>query len=245
MGKRGFTLVELIAMLTVLSIIMMITIPNITGMVEGQKLLGIKQDATKMMDRVKVKIASKEDIKKPSNKKCIVFTLKDINGSDDFTEGPNGKPYLLYNSFVAMCRNNKVYEYFIRLVEDNTTNLFGINFTNYANLVNEENNPNTMIYSFSKASFETDTKSAENSIKNIENQIEEKLKNKAKEQKKDSPNYTYIVQMDRDILNLKDSLANLKENGTNSINNIIKRFVATQLPTGYTRSASTIEKVYT
>lgn len=232
-------------MLTVLGIIMMITIPNITGMVEGQKLLGIKQDATKMMDRVKVKIASDDDIKKPNNKKCIVFTLKDMNGSDDFTEGPNGKPYLLYNSFVAMCRNNKVYEYYIRLVEDNGTNLFGINFINYATLINEDNNPNGMIKSFAKTSFETNTKNAENSIKNIENQIEEKLKNKAKEQKKASPNYNYIVQMDRDILNLKDSLANLKENGANSINNIIKNYIATQLPSGYTRNASTIENVYT
>ena len=169
MKQKGFTLVELLAMLTVLGVIMLIAVPNITGMVEGQKILGIKQDATKMMDMVKVKMAGNDDIPKPNNKKCIVFTLKYMNGSDDFTEGPNGKPYLLYNSFIVMCRNNQVYEYFVRLVEDNDSNLFGVDFINYAVLINEDNNPNDMIKTFSKADFETNTRNAENSIKAIEN----------------------------------------------------------------------------
>ena len=251
--KHGFTLVELIAMLTVLGIIMLIAIPNISGMLAQQKILGIKQDATKMTDIVKVKMSSNDSIKKPNNMKCIAFTLKYLNVSDDFTKGPNNNPYLEYNSFVLMCRNNTKYEYFIRLAEDNLTNLFGINtfnnaWVNYDMITNEENNPNNYINTFNKSSYENDTIYVTGKIKEKEDLVLQKLASKAQLEKQTPVNYTAINNLDREVLLLKDNIESIKKNGIDGkpgLITTIKDFISASLPSPYTKNASTIEEVYT
>ena len=50
MNNKGFTLVELLAMLVVLAILMGIAIPNITGILANNKVNVMKADASKMTD---------------------------------------------------------------------------------------------------------------------------------------------------------------------------------------------------
>ena len=80
--NRGFTLVELLAMLVVLGILMAVTIPNITGILNQSKENIIKEDVNKMVDFTKVKIESK-NIKKPSKGKCLIFTLDYLDDNDE------------------------------------------------------------------------------------------------------------------------------------------------------------------
>ena len=55
MNNKGFTLVEILAMLVVLGILMVITIPNVTGILANNKFKVMKADADKTLDTAKIR----------------------------------------------------------------------------------------------------------------------------------------------------------------------------------------------
>ena len=99
MKKNGFTLVELLTMLTVLGILMVIAVPNITGILRSNKLNIIKADAIKMIDTAKIKMVTVNSKDKPTAGQCLVFALNYLNDSEDINTGPNGGNYLQFDSF--------------------------------------------------------------------------------------------------------------------------------------------------
>ena len=52
-NNKGFTLVEVLAMLVVLGIIIGVTVPNITGILNSQKTNLIAEDGIKMIENAK------------------------------------------------------------------------------------------------------------------------------------------------------------------------------------------------
>ena len=85
MKNKGFTLVELLAMLVVLGVLMTVTIPNIAGILGNQKKNIIKNDATTMVETAKVKVA-RGYVKKPkNNNECVVMSLNYLNDNDNIT----------------------------------------------------------------------------------------------------------------------------------------------------------------
>ena len=62
MKNKGFTLVELLAMLVVMGILIGIAIPNISGIVGKQKENAFKSDINSLVERVKVKVAKEPKI---------------------------------------------------------------------------------------------------------------------------------------------------------------------------------------
>ena len=126
MNNKGFTLVELLAMLLVLGILMAISIPNITGILANNKLNVMKADATKMIDTAKIKFSSLRPSEKPKVNECVVFALNALNDSDDISTGPNGGEYLQYESFIVIVREANKYEYYIRLVEKKGSQKLGM-----------------------------------------------------------------------------------------------------------------------
>ena len=139
MNNKGFTLVEVLAMLVVLGILMGISIPNIAGILNNHKMSTIKADATKMVDNAKIKISTNKSIKNPSSGECLLFSLNDLNISDDINEGPNGGIYKEYDSFVIVSRpvGKKSYEYYVRLVEELNGGDYGISFANIKDVSTE------------------------------------------------------------------------------------------------------------
>ena len=117
MKKNGFTFIELLAMLVILGIIMLVAIPNITGMLQNQKLNVFKGDATSMVETAKVKANSERLLVKPKNGDCIVFALNYLNDDDNIVTGPNGGQYDQFDSFVVYTRSGNKYKYYVRLVE--------------------------------------------------------------------------------------------------------------------------------
>ena len=121
--KRGFTLVELLAMLVILGILMVVAIPNITGILGNQKVNALKSDAMNIIETAKVKIAKDTSVAKPQPNQCLFFTLDSLDDNDDFTNGPNGGVYERYESFVVAIREpgttagTTKYNYYVRLVE--------------------------------------------------------------------------------------------------------------------------------
>ena len=74
-NNKGFTLVELLAMLVVLGILMAITVPNISGILSQQKETAFIEDASKLINTAKMKMSTDREIKRPANGNCIVFSM--------------------------------------------------------------------------------------------------------------------------------------------------------------------------
>ena len=135
MNNRGFTLVEILAMLVVLGVLMAITIPNITGIMNNNKLTITYEDANKLVESAKTQIVADRSLKLKSAGDCIVFTMDYLDRNDDFKMATNGGTYDKYASFVVARRVDKgsgvvADEYYVRLVEVTDDAKFGIELTN-------------------------------------------------------------------------------------------------------------------
>ena len=121
-NKEGFTLVELLAMLVVLGILMLVTIPNITGILNQSKDNQVIDDATKMIETAKIKIVTHttgyDKIPKISNGECVVLSLNYLNDNEDIGKGPNEGEYQEYDSYVVYKLEGNQRKYYVRLVED-------------------------------------------------------------------------------------------------------------------------------
>ena len=138
-NRKGFTLVELLAMLVVLGVLMGVTIPNITGILGNNRLNVIKTDALEMVDKAKIKVARGDITERPKNNHCIVFTLDYLNDNGDITTGPNGGVYDQYESFIIYKRQGNRYKYYVRLIED-ADERTGFNFEDIDNINEVKNN---------------------------------------------------------------------------------------------------------
>lgn len=117
MKKNGFTFVELLAMLTVIGIIMLVAIPNISGMLKNQRLGSLKTDATSMVESAKAKAGKDRLMPKPKVGECIVFPLNYLDDNENIIKGPNGGLYDQFDSIVVYTRIDNKYKYYVRLVE--------------------------------------------------------------------------------------------------------------------------------
>ena len=141
MKNKGFTLVEVLAMLVVLGILMAVTIPNITGIVNQHKTNAIKSDVTKMVDSAKIKMSTDDDVKRPKQGQCVIFSLNYLNYNKDIGDGPHDGTYLEYDSFVIVKREGNAYKYYVRLVEETKDGLYGISGVD-SELITQENDDN-------------------------------------------------------------------------------------------------------
>ncbi len=117
MKKNGFTFVELLAMLTVIGIIMLVAIPNISGMLKNQRLGSLKTDAMSMVEAAKSKASKDRLMLKPKVGECIVFPLNYLDDNENIIKGPNGGLYDQFDSIVVYTRVDNKYKYYVRLVE--------------------------------------------------------------------------------------------------------------------------------
>ncbi len=115
-NNKGFTLVEILAMLVILGLLMAVAIPNISGILNNNRKNAYRSDATNMVDTAKIKVA-KGNVKKPAQGKCVIMTLAYLDQAENIVEGPYGGDYLPYYSFVILRRKDNKYEYYARLVE--------------------------------------------------------------------------------------------------------------------------------
>lgn len=126
MNNKGFTLVELIAMMVVIGVLMTITIPNISGILKkNRESIGV-EDINKMVGNAQTKLESGKLVK-PEKGQCIVLTLSFIDANSDFQTGINGGEYARENSIVVVTKESvdpdnpssstTTYKYYIGLLE--------------------------------------------------------------------------------------------------------------------------------
>ena len=136
--RNGFTLVELLAVIVILGIIMVIAIPNVTGILFKNRAATYVEDAKKLATTAEYKLrGSNTGIVKPTNGKCVIMNLAYLDNSE-FEKPPYGGTYLKDESFVVIKKNGakNEYEYYVQLLEEikEESSLRGIPFMRAADL---------------------------------------------------------------------------------------------------------------
>ena len=128
-NNKGFTLIELLAAIAVLSILMVLTLPQLTNVIGGNRNKIYVNDAKKMIALAEYKIRSNStSIERPDDGECIVFSLNYLD-NDSFDSPPNRGDYLRYSSFVVAKNDNGNMEYSAILIEEYKNVYKGIKLT--------------------------------------------------------------------------------------------------------------------
>lgn len=141
MNKHGFTLVELLGVIVILSIIMLIAIPNVTSVLEKSKKSTYLADAKKLISQAEYEI-SNNTIEKPNSTEIIRIRLSYI-GTSDVSKDPDGNPYDKDNSYVIVVRKDGYLEYYVNLVSIVNNKNNGIRLVNKMDL--DKDNKLTLI----------------------------------------------------------------------------------------------------
>ena len=150
-NNRGFTLVEILAMMVILAILIAISVPNITGIIAKQKENISIEDANKLVETAKVKVrtGSKADLPTGTNN-CNIYTMSFLDTNEDYSTGTNGGTYDKYESFVIIKKkvttsgsiHEVTYENYVRLFEKVDGKNMGVEITKIEEL--EKNIKNHM-----------------------------------------------------------------------------------------------------
>ena len=120
MKEKGFTLIELLGVIVILSIVMLIAIPNIASTLERSKRDQYIVDAKKLVSLVQYEIR-KESIDKPATGDGVLIKLSYLS-TGDIEKDPDGNMYDEDKSYVVITRDDGYLKYYINLVtEDNGT----------------------------------------------------------------------------------------------------------------------------
>lgn len=143
-NSLGFTLIELIATITILGIIMLIAVPNVISVVTKNKNQTYVNDARKFVTLAKYKFESDANIMRPTSTNCAVIMLSSVDRSE-LQSGPEDGTYetdsnATDQSYVVIKYENSTYVYYVQLIEtysnkNNTAQKKGIALMEYDDLV--------------------------------------------------------------------------------------------------------------
>lgn len=119
-NKNGFTLVELLATITILGIIAVLAVPNILGVVKRNKDKTYIEDAKKLVSLAEYQFRSQND--RPNS---MDICIKDLD-TDEFDSAPNGGKYDPNNSCVTINVVSDEYKYTVTLKESYGSKVRGI-----------------------------------------------------------------------------------------------------------------------
>jgi len=142
MNNKGFTMIELLASMVLLSILMLTAVPTVLGVMDDSRKTTILNDSKKFVANVEYKLKHNNNyIKKPRSVdkeqgNCILMTLGYLDLGTEFKEGPHGGSYSPDDSYVVVKLSKmgnaatgavQSYEFYVTLVEiyDNES-LYGV-----------------------------------------------------------------------------------------------------------------------
>jgi len=105
-NEKGFTLIELIAVVVILAVIMLIAVPNVVTTINKNKKETFIEDAKKFKAAVEAKITTDTSIEYPNTESVLVFKLKQV-GKNELDESPYGTKYAEDASWVAVAKESK------------------------------------------------------------------------------------------------------------------------------------------
>lgn len=136
-NRNGFTLIELLATIVILGIIMVIAVPNVTGIIYRSRANTYIEDAKKMVTLTDYAMrGGNNKITKPGENQCIIFSLYYLDNAE-FEDPPNGGDYQKNNSFVVVKRKDNKLVYYVQIVEKFKDNYRGVPFVESSELNKE------------------------------------------------------------------------------------------------------------
>ena len=149
LNNKGFTLVELLATISILAIIMLIAIPNIVGVVQRSRNKTYVEDAKKMVALAKYKVKSDVSVKNTlGNSSSVCLYLSYLDTGKEIKDAPNGGEYSTEFSYVYVKKQSDgTYSYSVQLLEEKDSNIRGL------------------------PSIESEELAKDNSFKNVENTV--------------------------------------------------------------------------
>lgn len=118
MNKKGFTLVELLGVIVILSIIMLIAIPNVTAVLERSKKDSYIVDCKKFVSLVQYELRSGK-IAKPAPNENTKVELDYFKDNDEIVNDSDGNQYDPYESYVIVSNEDGFLVYYVQLVAKN------------------------------------------------------------------------------------------------------------------------------
>ncbi len=115
MKNQGFTLVELLATITILGILSIVAIPNVVGIVNNNKDNMYIEDAKRLVSLAEYKFRSDTTINITSSD-CVAFSLNYLDNAT-FDDAPNGGSYVKEDSYVVIRKEGPSYQYYVQLKE--------------------------------------------------------------------------------------------------------------------------------
>ncbi len=113
LNKNAFTLVELLAVIVILSILMAISVPNIISTLDRNKKVTYIGDAKKLIALARNQLGNK--INKPGYGELVRVNLSCLD-AQDLPSDPEGNPYDEDESFVVIVRKNEELIYYVNLI---------------------------------------------------------------------------------------------------------------------------------
>ena len=114
-GNNGFTLIELLAVIVIIGILSVYSVPRVIELFSRSRSKMYVSDALKFTSMVEQMVTSSK-IDKPDNGSSIIVCLNYLDTSD--LDSPPNQGKYLDNSFVVVKNNNGVLEYSVMLVEN-------------------------------------------------------------------------------------------------------------------------------
>ena len=104
MNKKGFTLVELLAVLAIIALIGMIAVPNVISLMDNNKKDQMINDAQRLISLAKVVVPDNRDFR-ISNQQTLKLYMKALDPNKSISPDPDGYDYNRDASFVEYNKN--------------------------------------------------------------------------------------------------------------------------------------------
>lgn len=133
-SNKGFTLIELLATIVVIGVIVLISVPNMVGIIDKNKDTSYIDDARRMQSIAEYRFRNTDkSIFKNTTNSCSAYSLKELNKNQEFDNTPNsGDKYSYEKSFVVVKKESNQYNYYVYLETTNDVKYANFNGTSYS-----------------------------------------------------------------------------------------------------------------
>ena len=127
LNKKGFTLVELLAVIVILAIILLIAVPNIMGVVDGAKKDAYASSVMSIINAAELKIGLDVEgtLPLPAKDETIVYNINDlsVDNIDTIATRTDSTKVGVYSGFVVVLNSGTdatpKYEYYAFITDGN------------------------------------------------------------------------------------------------------------------------------